>query len=74
MTGEEASASAKKIAMGQGWPGIEPVRAEYRCPWFGKGGWWNIQTNVDSRGPRVYVVIDDTTGEIREKQFFPRPR
>jgi hypothetical protein len=68
MTEQEAIEIAKKFAEDQGWDWIEPVRAEYRRPWFGKGGWWNIWDDQLTIGGNSYIKIDDTTGKVIEKQ------
>ncbi|MGH7675317.1 MAG: PepSY domain-containing protein [Gemmatimonadales bacterium] len=74
MTQEEAIDRAKQVADEQGWGWAEPVMARLSRPWFGlgKGGKWEIFSNVQRRGGNVRVVIDAQTGDVLEKGYMPR--
>lgn len=73
MTDEEALATARAVALVEGWPWQEPVQVKRRRSWFFFGPpYWEIWTNADSIGSNVRIVIDETTGEVEEKRFLSR--
>lgn len=74
MTEQEAIERAKQVAQEQGWGWAEPVLATLYRPWFGfgKGGKWEIFSNVQRRGGNARVVIDAETGAVLEKGYLPR--
>ncbi len=72
ITEQEAIERAKQIVQNKGWGWGEPVIATLRRPWFGKGGRWEIFSNVQHRGGNVRVVIDVQTGAVLEEGYIPR--
>ena len=72
MTKQEAIARAKQFALAQGWAWVEPVRAEFRRQWFGKGGKWEVYSHASGLGAMARVVLDAETGEVMDKGYIPR--
>ncbi len=74
ITEHEAIDRAKQVAEAQGWGWAEPVLATLYRPWFGlgKGGKWEVFSNVQRVGGNVRVVIDALTGEVLEKGYNAR--
>jgi len=73
MTAERAEAVAKAAAADEGWPWQDPVRVRRQRRWLFIGPTrWEVWTNADSLGSNVRVVIDDASGDVKEKHFLPR--
>lgn len=73
MTADEALNLARAVAAAEGWPWQEPVRARRQRAWLFFGSTrWEIWTNAESLGSNVCVVIDEASGEVKEKRFLPR--
>ena len=70
MTREEAISEARVTAEWEGWRWFEPVKATRKSPWFSRKRYWDIRTNMGRQGDHVHIVIDDSTGEIREKHLL----
>lgn len=70
LTKEEAIEIAKKAALEQNWPWIEPVNA--RRSWLSLFRNWDIQTNANKLGTNVHITIEGKTGRIINKGFCPR--
>lgn len=72
MTEEEAIAVARSVADANGWPWLEPTRVrKYRSWWIGPA-LWEVQSNAESLGMNARVVLEDATGQVREKGYLPR--
>jgi hypothetical protein len=72
MTREEAIAAARLTAEWEGWRWYEPVLATRKKPLFSRHRIWDIRTNARDRRCDLRIVIDDETGEVKEKRYFPR--
>jgi CRISPR/Cas system-associated exonuclease Cas4 (RecB family) len=72
MTQEEAIAAARLTAEWEGWRWYEPVVATRRKPLFSRQRFWDVRTNPHGRHCDLRIVIDDQTGKVTEKRYFPR--
>ncbi len=73
MTEQEAIELAKRTAEQEGWGWIEPVRAEYNHPWFGRwgGGVWKIRDDALAIGGGVRILIEDKSKTVIYKHGRP---
>ena len=72
MTREEAIAAARLTAEWEGWRWYEPVLATRKKPLFSRHRYWAVQTGVRNRHCDFEIIIDDSTGKVTEKRYFPR--
>ena len=72
MTKEEVIEMAKAIAIQEDWMWFEPVNARLRRSWFSRERVWEVTSNWGIKGCNVCVEVDDETGEVKRKVFFPR--
>jgi len=72
MTREEAIAAARLTAEWEGWRWYEPVIATRKRPLFSKHRFWEVRTNSHGRHCDFRIVIDEETGKVKEKRYFPR--
>jgi hypothetical protein len=63
---------AKRVVQQEGWPWEGPIQVLRRRRWvlFGPVE-WEIMTYTDYRGGNVYIMIDDKTGKVIGKSFYP---
>ena len=73
MTREEAISAARLTAEWEGWRWYEPVSATRRKPLFSRHRIWDVRTNYTKRRCDLQILIDDETGKVRDKHYFPRP-
>src|SRR5215510_147790 len=72
MRRDEAIATAKAIAEAEGWPWVEPVRAELVWGYILFGpACWVVMTDSDFFPGNVTVIIRDKEGSVIEKSFEP---
>ena len=63
---------ARAAAEGEGWPWQEPVEVMKHRRWILIGALqWEVMTAAEYRGGNVYIMIDDKTGTVIGKSFFP---
>jgi hypothetical protein len=67
---EKALRTASDAAKSKGLLWTEPILAEYR--YSPEGNYWLIQSNWTGRGHRVFVTIDDRTGDVSRVQSHGR--
>jgi len=72
MTEKDAVERAKAIAESEGWPWIEPVRANGFRRLFSGEKRWRVTSNCRNRGMNVRIVLRDVDGSVLEKGFLPR--
>ncbi len=72
MTKEEAIAAARLTAEWEGWRWYEPVRATRKKPLFSRRPFWDVRTNVRQTHCDLQILIDDNTGQVRDKRYFSR--
>ena len=72
MTRDEAIAAARLTAEWEGWRWYEPVRATRKKPLFSRHPIWEVCTNVRERHCDLQIRIDDDTGRVTDKRYFPR--
>ena len=72
MTRDEAIQAARLTAEWEGWRWYEPVRATRKKPLFSRHKLWDVRTNCQSRRCDFQIIIDDETGKVREKHYYPR--
>ena len=63
---------AKSAAEEEGWPWQEPVKVMKNRRWFLIGALqWEVMTAAEYRGGNLYIMIDDKTGKVIGKSFYP---
>ena len=72
MTRDEAIQAARLTAEWEGWRWYEPVRATRKKPLFSRHSFWDIRTNYHKRRCDFQIIIDDETGKVTEKHYYPR--
>lgn len=73
MTREEVIQLARATVEKEGWRWEEPIRLRKirRFVFFGRRRWLVI-TNANYMGCNAWIRIDDETGEVVQKGFWPR--
>ena len=71
MTHTEAIEVARQHALTQGWPWKEPVECKRRGGWF-RTAYWEVRSNVGSRGCNAVMIVDDLTETVTKANFLPR--
>ena len=72
MTRDEALQAARLTAEWEGWRWYEPVRVTRKKPLFSKHIYWDVRTNCQRRRCDFQILIDDETGKVTEKHYYPR--